>query len=99
MSAAGGPLPAIAGGALPPIAGGSPELEAAGEAQALGAGCGSQPEVVLVALLAGAATLFFGIIPGPLFDLVQKASGAASGSSRPARSPRRPLRLRRAGAR
>jgi hypothetical protein len=30
-----------------------------------------QPEVILVATLAGAATLFFGIIPGPLFDLVE----------------------------
>jgi hypothetical protein len=27
--------------------------------------------VELVAVLAGAATLFFGIVPGPLFDLVE----------------------------
>ena len=38
-----------------------------------------QPEVVLVALLAGAATIFFGIIPEPLFDLVRHAGGALTG--------------------
>ena len=32
-----------------------------------------QPEVVFVAVLAGAATLFFGIVPQPLFDFVQHA--------------------------
>jgi NADH-quinone oxidoreductase subunit N len=32
-----------------------------------------QLEVVLVAVLAGGATLFFGIVPQPLFDLVQHA--------------------------
>ena len=37
-----------------------------------------QPEVVLVAVLAGAATLFFGIVPQPLFNLVHGA-GAALG--------------------
>ncbi|HEY2768478.1 MAG TPA: NADH-quinone oxidoreductase subunit N [Solirubrobacteraceae bacterium] len=47
--------------ALPAIAGGSPELD------------GHQPEVVAVAVLAGAATLFFGIVPQPLFDLVRHA--------------------------
>ncbi|HWY19527.1 MAG TPA: hypothetical protein VNY27_12565 [Solirubrobacteraceae bacterium] len=33
---------------------------------------GTQPEaeVMLVAVVAGAATLFFGIVPQPLFDLV-----------------------------
>jgi NADH-quinone oxidoreductase subunit N len=65
-----GPLPAIAGGALPPIAGGSQELATEDDAPAPGSGS-NQPEVLLVALLAGAGTLFFGIIPGPLFDLVQ----------------------------
>jgi NADH-quinone oxidoreductase subunit N len=67
-SPGGGPLPVIAGGALPPIAGGSPELHAEPEPQRI---TRPQPEVLLVALLAGAATLFFGIIPGPLFDLVE----------------------------
>ena len=36
---------------------------------------GNQPEVVLVAVLAGAATLFFGIVPQPLFDLVHTPAG------------------------
>ena len=68
--AGAGPLPAIAGGALPAIAGGSQELAA--HAQEVSARPGSsQPEVVLVAVLAAAGTLFFGIIPGPLFDLVE----------------------------
>ena len=34
-------------------------------------------EVVLVAVLAGAATIFFGIVPQPLFDLVQHAGVGA----------------------
>jgi NADH-quinone oxidoreductase subunit N len=58
---------------LPAIAGASPELDA----QAAPA-TGPPPEVALVAVLAGAATLFFGIIPGPLFDLVRHA-GAGLG--------------------
>ncbi len=37
---------------------------------------GAQPEVVLVAVLAGAATLFFGILPSPLFNLVHGAGSA-----------------------
>jgi NADH-quinone oxidoreductase subunit N len=68
--AGGGALPAIAGGALPPIAGGSQELAAELE-QADAGGRVSQPEVLLVALLAAAGTFFFGIIPGPLFDFVE----------------------------
>jgi NADH-quinone oxidoreductase subunit N len=39
----------------------------------------AQPEVWLVAVLFGAATLFFGIIPSPLFDLAVRA-GAALGN-------------------
>jgi NADH-quinone oxidoreductase subunit N len=69
-------LPApLAPGGLPALAGGSAELDLAGEPQA----SGPQPEVVLVALLAGAATIFFGIIPQPLFDLVHHAGSALSG--------------------
>jgi NADH-quinone oxidoreductase subunit N len=52
------PQPGSERGPMPAIAGGSPELD-------------TQPEVVLVALVAGAATLFFGIVPQPLFDLVR----------------------------
>ncbi|HYL71214.1 MAG TPA: NADH-quinone oxidoreductase subunit N, partial [Candidatus Dormibacteraeota bacterium] len=78
------PANAPAGAALPALAGGSPELDAedglapaAGEANGLAAPAGGlQPEVVFVAVLAGAATIFFGIIPQPLFDLVHQAGGA-----------------------
>ena len=65
------PAPA---GALPALAGGSAELDTE-EAQA-GQTSGLQPEVALVAVLAGAATIFFGIVPQPLFDLVHGAGGA-----------------------
>ena len=62
---------------LPAIAGGSQELELpADSGAAAGGGARANPvqlEVVLVAVLAGAATLFFGIVPQPLFDLVQHA--------------------------
>jgi NADH-quinone oxidoreductase subunit N len=63
---------------LPAIAGGSPELEPAlGEPEATDGRererAGRQGEVVLVALLAGGATLFFGVVPQPLFDLVRHA--------------------------
>ena len=40
---------------------------------------GSQPEVAFVAILAAAATLFFGIVPQPLFDLVHHAGSALGG--------------------
>ncbi|MGD0454637.1 MAG: NADH-quinone oxidoreductase subunit N [Solirubrobacteraceae bacterium] len=83
------PLPATAptGGPLPALAGGSPELDeqgglapADGDAAVLAPPAGGlQPEVVFVAVLAGAATIFFGIIPQPLFDLVHQAGGALSG--------------------
>jgi NADH-quinone oxidoreductase subunit N len=54
---------APAPGVLPALAGGSPELD--GELTT-----GVQPEVAFVAIAAGAAVLFFGVIPQPLFDLV-----------------------------
>ncbi len=69
--------------ALPAIAGGSSELdekplgEAAAQASdsaTVPARAGTQVEVVFVALLAGTATLFFGIVPQPLFDLVRHAA-------------------------
>jgi NADH-quinone oxidoreductase subunit N len=58
---------------LPALAGGSPELD---EELSAASGKSVQPEVVFVAVLAGAATLFFGIVPQPLFDLVH---GVGSG--------------------
>jgi NADH-quinone oxidoreductase subunit N len=73
-------------GPLPALAGGSPELSAAGPAPAPPPSGGrrptppraTQPEVLAVALLAGAATIFFGILPQPLFELVHGV-GAALG--------------------
>jgi NADH-quinone oxidoreductase subunit N len=70
-------------GALPAIAGGSSELDpqplGAATSHAQGpvtvpASRGIQVEVAFVAVLAGAATLFFGIVPQPLFDLVRHAA-------------------------
>jgi NADH:ubiquinone oxidoreductase subunit 2 (subunit N) len=65
----GAPLPGA--GPLPALAGGSPELDEPRRAP--------QPEVVFVALLSGAATIFFGVIPQPLFDLVHHAGSALGG--------------------
>jgi NADH-quinone oxidoreductase subunit N len=59
------------GQALPALAGGSPELD---EPSAK-----PQPEVAFVAILACFATLFFGIVPQPLFNLVHHAGSALSG--------------------
>jgi NADH-quinone oxidoreductase subunit N len=60
--------------ALPALAGGSPELdepqEDTSEAQSTGR---AGVQVLMLAALAGGAILFFGIIPGPLFDLVRHA--------------------------
>jgi NADH-quinone oxidoreductase subunit N len=71
------------GEGLPTLAGGSPELDAlplpgegvvpAPRAERV---LGAQPEVAFVAIVAGLATIFFGIIPQPLFELVHAAGGA-----------------------
>jgi NADH-quinone oxidoreductase subunit N len=65
------PGPAPAEGALPTIAGGSQELDESGPTAT-----GPQPEVTLVAVVAGAAVLFFGIVPQPLFNLVHVVGSA-----------------------
>jgi hypothetical protein len=36
----------------------------------------AQPEVLFVALLAAGATIFFGIVPQPLFDVARDVAGA-----------------------
>ncbi len=73
------PLGSPAGGEpLPALAGGSPELDDATLA-AEPKTSAPQLEVLLVALVAGAATLFFGIVPQPLFDLVHHAGSALGG--------------------
>jgi NADH-quinone oxidoreductase subunit N len=66
------PVPTPAEGALPALAGGSQELDAPVSPSTAGA----QPEVVLVAIVAGAAILFFGIVPEPLFNLVHGVGSA-----------------------
>jgi len=76
LAALGVPTPPAEG--LPALAGGSPELDDAALAAAK-ARRRPQPEVLLVALLAGAATLFFGIVPQPLFDFVHHAGSALGG--------------------
>ncbi|HSZ69599.1 MAG TPA: NADH-quinone oxidoreductase subunit N [Solirubrobacteraceae bacterium] len=73
------PTGALPASSLPAIAGGSQEVDVEehphadpvppGGAQA----SAPQAEVVFVAVLASAATLFFGIVPQPLFDFVQHA--------------------------
>ena len=72
---ASGPTPSVSG--LPALAGGSPELDV--EPVPAPLTTRPQPEVVFVAVLAGAATVFFGIIPQPLFNLVAHAGGALGG--------------------
>jgi NADH-quinone oxidoreductase subunit N len=59
------------GGATPVIAGGSQESDPVA--------VGRQWEVAAVAIACGAATIFFGIIPQPLFDLVHHAAGSLTG--------------------
>jgi len=75
-------------GPLPAIAGGSPEADAElgpgfdgehGGADALEAGQMAQPEVAIVALVCAVATVFFGILPQPLFHLVSHAGSAITG--------------------
>jgi NADH-quinone oxidoreductase subunit N len=81
-----GVSPAPSGGPLPALAGGSPELDpsdalagaAAGSDLPVAHARGTQVEILLVAVFAGAATIFLGIIPQPLFDLVHGA-GATLG--------------------
>jgi NADH-quinone oxidoreductase subunit N len=64
------------GRALPTLAGGSPEL-ADPQAPAPPAARGLRHgEVTFVAVLAGAATIVFGIVPQPLFELVHGAGRA-----------------------
>jgi hypothetical protein len=38
-----------------------------------------QPEVGVVAVLAAAATIFFGLMPDPLFDVARDVSSALPG--------------------
>jgi NADH-quinone oxidoreductase subunit N len=64
-------------GSYAPIAGGSPEADLAVEPAA--ARSLPHPEVTLVALVFAAASIFFGIVPSPLFHLAAHASHAIGG--------------------
>jgi NADH-quinone oxidoreductase subunit N len=67
-------------GGRPLIAGGSPEADEAGAAAVVADGpVGTrsfQPEIVAVAVLCAAATIFFGIYPSPLLDVARDAGAA-----------------------
>lgn len=69
--------------AIPAIAGGSPELDDDPDEPTSSAGVPPatqakprQPELAFVAILAGAATIVFGIVPQPLFNLVHGVGSA-----------------------
>jgi NADH-quinone oxidoreductase subunit N len=70
------PAPALAGNGLPVIAGGSQEADALLEPAAP---TGPEPELLLVAWLAAAATIALGIVPQPLFQLAAHAGKALTG--------------------
>jgi NADH-quinone oxidoreductase subunit N len=80
MFGAAAPEPApyapIAGGSAPPIAGGSQEADVAVLAPDQAA---PYPELALVAVGFGAASVFFGIFPSPLFHIAAHAGHAISG--------------------
>ena len=61
-------LPTVPPRRVRPVAGWSPEADAR-----------AQPEVLAVALLCAAATIFFGVMPDPLFDVARDVSSALSG--------------------
>jgi NADH-quinone oxidoreductase subunit N len=62
-----------AGDTLPALAGGAPEASPAGPASGRG---GAIAVPTAIAVLAGAATIVFGILPGPLLDLASDAGAA-----------------------
>jgi NADH-quinone oxidoreductase subunit N len=82
------PKPSVGLGARPAIAGGSPEADAAdpvlrADRDKAEAGTGNPalrvaryPELTAVAVACAAASIFFGIVPSPLFDLVRSAGSA-----------------------
>jgi NADH-quinone oxidoreductase subunit N len=61
-------LPSVPPRRVRPVAGWSPEADAF-----------AQPEVVAVAVLCAAATIFFGLWPDPLFDVARDVSSALPG--------------------
>jgi NADH-quinone oxidoreductase subunit N len=61
---------------VPAIAGASQELDPVAPVGVAPVGRHRQPELAFVAVLAAAATIFFGIIPQPLFNLVHGVGSA-----------------------
>jgi NADH-quinone oxidoreductase subunit N len=77
-------LGSLAVGPLPAVAGGSPELDelperAPTQSTHIPNTPSRHPEVALVAVLSAAGTIFFGVLPQPLFDLVHHAGSALGG--------------------
>jgi NADH-quinone oxidoreductase subunit N len=70
MGDAPAPAPVTTGEALPAVAGGSQEADALDR---------GQPEVLVVAWIAAAATIVLGIVPQPLFELAADAGRALTG--------------------
>jgi NADH-quinone oxidoreductase subunit N len=65
--------PVVTGGTpRPAIAGGSDDAGPVAPRQSV------QPEVIAVALVCAAATIFFGLYPGPLLELAHDAGAALS---------------------
>ena len=61
-------MPSIPPRRVSPVAGWSPEADAL-----------AQPEVVAVAVICAAATIFFGLVPNPLFDVARDVGSAFPG--------------------
>jgi len=61
-------LPSVPPRRVRPVAGWSPEADPF-----------AQPEVVAVAVICAAATIFFGLVPSPLFDVARDVSSALAG--------------------
>jgi hypothetical protein len=72
------PAPGPGPGGLAPIAGGSPELDIESDWPTSSSSVPS-PEVVVVAVLFAGLSIFFGIVPSPLFHLAAHAGNALSG--------------------
>ena len=70
-------LPTIPPRRVRPVGGWSPEADAR-----------AQPEVAAVAILAAAATIVFGIVPSPLFDLARDVGSSFSAARSEPRDPR-----------
>ena len=61
-------LPSVPARSVRPVAGWSPEADPL-----------AQPEVLAVAVICAAATIFFGLMPNPLFDVARDVSSALPG--------------------